>query len=105
MGTDHCEIGTRFARANALPRPVASAIWHHHDPGAEKEYPILVALTAAADALANYVQRERKLTNFGRSGAPALYYYETCSDPKWSATCGRRCPPPSWTLCVKRGPC
>ena len=64
MGTDHCEIGIRFAHANALPRPVACAIRHHHDPGAEKEYPLLVALTAAADALANHVQRERKLTNF-----------------------------------------
>ncbi|QJW94993.1 HDOD domain-containing protein [Frigoriglobus tundricola] len=63
-GTDHCEIGTRFARANALPRPVVCAIGHHHDPGAEKEYPLLVALTATADALANHVQRERKLTNF-----------------------------------------
>lgn len=64
MGMDHCEIGLRFARANSLPQPIASAIRHHHDPEAEKQYPLLVALTATADALANHVQCERKLTNF-----------------------------------------
>jgi len=74
MGTDHCAIGTRFALANALPRPVACAIRHHHAPGAEKEYPLLVALTAAADALANHVQRERKLTNFCPERCPGFVH-------------------------------
>jgi HD-like signal output (HDOD) protein len=64
LGTDHCEVGLRFARANSLPQPIASVIQHHHTPEATPDNPLLVALVAVADALANHTQRERKLTTF-----------------------------------------
>lgn len=61
LGTTHCEVGGRFARVNGLSEAVTAAIEGHHAPVAEKQFPLLVALTAAADDLANHVQRERTL--------------------------------------------
>lgn len=69
---DHCEIGVRFARANQLPQPVANAILNHHFPQAEREFPLLVALTAVADGLANHVQRERKLSTYRPEKCPGF---------------------------------
>lgn len=69
---DHCEIGLRFARANQLPPSVTNAILNHHFPQAEREFPLLVALTAAADGLANHVQRERKLSNYRPEKCPGV---------------------------------
>ena len=71
-GFDHCEIGVRFARANGLPQAVTNAILNHHFPQAEHEFPLLVALTATADGLANHVQRERKLTNYRPEKCPGF---------------------------------
>ncbi len=72
LNTDHCEIGLRFARANTLPQSISSAISHHHDPTAEETHRLLVALTAAADALANHVQCERTLTDFQPRSDPGF---------------------------------
>ncbi|MCS6864860.1 MAG: HDOD domain-containing protein [Gemmataceae bacterium] len=60
---DHCYVGAEFAKANRLPDSVTSVILHHHEPESEKRYPVLVALVAMADALANHVQRDHKVTN------------------------------------------
>ena len=67
---DHCEIGVRFARANRLSPAVTNAILNHHFPLAERDHPLLVSLTAAADGLANHVQRARKLTNYRPDRCP-----------------------------------
>lgn len=56
-------LGAEFAKVNRLPDSVISAILHHHEPESEKRYPLLVALVALADALANHVQRDHKVTN------------------------------------------
>ncbi|MBP3956630.1 HDOD domain-containing protein [Gemmata sp. G18] len=69
---DHCEIGVRFAKANKLSPAITNAILNHHFPQAEKDHPLLVALTAAADGLANHVQRERKLTNYQMEKCPGF---------------------------------
>lgn len=71
LGTDHCEIGGRFAEVNGLPPAVAAAVRRHHTPDGA-EYPVLVALTAAADELANHAQRERNLTAFRPDRAPGF---------------------------------
>ncbi len=72
VGTDHCELGLEFARANSLPQPIADAIRHHHNPKAAGGNGLLVALTAAADELANHVQRHRKLSNFLAERGPGF---------------------------------
>ncbi|MDY3556049.1 HDOD domain-containing protein [Gemmata sp. JC717] len=69
---DHCEIGVRFARANQLPATVTNAILNHHYPQAEREFPVLVALAAVADGIANHAQRERKLTNYRPEKCPGF---------------------------------
>ncbi|HEY1189079.1 MAG TPA: HDOD domain-containing protein [Gemmata sp.] len=69
---DHCEVGVRFARANQLPATVTNAILNHHFPQAERDFPLLVSLTAAADDLANHVQRERKLRNYRPEKCPGF---------------------------------
>ena len=69
---DHCELGARFAVANQLPRAVTNAILNHHVPEAERDHPLLVALTAASDRLANHVQRERKLNTYHLDECPGF---------------------------------
>ncbi len=69
---DHCELGARFAVANQLPPAVTNAILNHHFPESEREYPLLVALTAATDRLANHVQRERKLDTYHLDECPGF---------------------------------
>ena len=58
FGTDHCEFGAWFARELGLPEPLADVIQWHHEPGnkliANKK---LVLLVAAADHVANHIQR------------------------------------------------
>ncbi|MBA4066184.1 MAG: hypothetical protein C0501_21210 [Isosphaera sp.] len=83
---DHCEVGARFAKANALPASVAGAILNHHFPKAEPEHRGLVALVALADGLANHVQRERKLAGYVPEQRPefvllgAAFGRETAAD-------------------------
>lgn len=57
LETDHCVIGAWFAQQQDLPKSLAHAIEHHHHP--ERSHPDqrLIALTAAADHLANHLQR------------------------------------------------
>ncbi len=76
---DHCEIGVRFATANKLSAGVTSAILNHHFPKAERDHPVLVALTAAADGLANHVQRERKLANYQMEKCPGFLRLHECA--------------------------
>jgi HD-like signal output (HDOD) protein len=80
LGTDHCEVGLRFARANSLPQPIASVIQHHHTPEATPDNPLLVALVAVADALANHTQRERKLTTFRLDALPEFARLRAVAD-------------------------
>jgi HD-like signal output (HDOD) protein len=72
LGTDHCAIGARFAEVNNLPVSVTAAIRHHHAPADAPEYPVLTALVAAADAVANHAQTERNLTAFRPRRAPGF---------------------------------
>lgn len=55
--TDHCEFGAWYASRNQLPAELVSVIWHHHHPEEAAEHRALVLLTAAADHVANYLQR------------------------------------------------
>lgn len=57
VGTDHCEIGTWFALANQLPEMLVDVVRYHHTPELAPRNVQLVALTATADHMANYLQR------------------------------------------------
>lgn len=57
IGCPHTEFGAWFAATNDLPEPLISAIRFHHSPTEAGEHLRLSALTAAADEMANFVQR------------------------------------------------
>jgi HD-like signal output (HDOD) protein len=63
-GVDHCELGAWFAVANRLPEELVEVVRLHHTPEEARVAPRLVALVAAADHLANHLQR---------NGGPAEY--------------------------------
>lgn len=55
--TDHCELGAWFIAHNRLPAPLVDVVGLHHTPERAIENRRLVALTAVADHMANYLQR------------------------------------------------
>ena len=58
FGTDHCEFGAWLAEEMKLPEQLVEAIRWHHDPKNELvENKKLVLLVAAADHVANHIQR------------------------------------------------
>ena len=58
LGTDHCELGAWFAQHNGLPMEISSVMRWHHDLDFDHPQQRLTALTAAADHIANFLQRE-----------------------------------------------
>lgn len=56
-GATHCQLGAWFANKNQLPVPLIDAVLFHHVPQAAHRNRQLVALTAAADHMANHIQR------------------------------------------------
>jgi HD-like signal output (HDOD) protein len=57
IGADHCEAGAWFAEFNRLPSEFVEVIRHHHTSSAAPKHRRLVALTSAADHMANHLQR------------------------------------------------
>ncbi len=57
LRTDHCELGAWFIEHNKLPQPLIDVVRHHHSPAMATENRKLVAVTATADHMANYLQR------------------------------------------------
>lgn len=56
--TDHCELGAWFIAHNKLPEALVAVVGFHHSPElAANEHSKLVAVTAVADHMANYLQR------------------------------------------------
>jgi len=55
--TTHSEVGAWFAIGNQLPDCLVAAIRYHHAPRQTPSHQRLAALVAAADEMANYVQR------------------------------------------------
>lgn len=75
LGIDHCYFGAWFANVNQLPSSLSVACLFHHAPAEAQEHQSLVALVAAADDMANYAQRERKIAGYtleGNLGWPLL---------------------------------
>ena len=56
-GTNHCQLGAWFAKNAGLPENLVEAILWHHNPNVALPCRRLVALTNAADHLANFIQR------------------------------------------------
>lgn len=70
LGIDHCAIGYHFATKNNLPEAIVRVILNHHRPDDERFQQELVALVAVADRIANFAQREHKITGYDLSECP-----------------------------------
>ncbi|MBX3443836.1 MAG: HDOD domain-containing protein [Planctomyces sp.] len=57
IGVSHAAFGAWYAEINELPAALVHAIRHHHAPASAGEHVRLAALIAAADHVANHVQR------------------------------------------------
>lgn len=57
IGIDHCALGAWFGELSGLPDTLVEVIRHHHAPTEAAEQARLAALVAAADHIANHVQR------------------------------------------------
>ncbi|MFK7817171.1 MAG: HDOD domain-containing protein [Planctomycetaceae bacterium] len=54
---DHAAFGAWFASHNKLPESLVSATAWHHEPTIDHPHQQLIAVTAAGDHMANYLQR------------------------------------------------
>jgi putative nucleotidyltransferase with HDIG domain len=70
LGIDHCAIGYHFATRNNLPEGIVRVLLNHHRPEEEQLQQELVALVGVADRLANFAQREHKVTGYDLSNCP-----------------------------------
>jgi HD-like signal output (HDOD) protein len=57
IGIDHCALGGWFGEHSRLPEALVHTMWYHHEPNVTAHARRLVMLVAAADHLANHVQR------------------------------------------------
>jgi HD-like signal output (HDOD) protein len=58
LHTDHCELGSWFIAHNKLPEALVDVVLLHHSPSRDGAHWKLVAATATADHMANYLQRQ-----------------------------------------------
>jgi HD-like signal output (HDOD) protein len=72
LGADHCEVGAWFAGRGGIPASLVASIQWHHTPVATGEHARLVALTAVADHMANFVQRNQDSTDYDPSENEAI---------------------------------
>ncbi len=68
IGTDHEDLGAQYCRLHGLPASIAACNQFHHHPiqsMQEGRQPLnLIALIAAADQIANYVQRTHQIATY-----------------------------------------
>jgi HD-like signal output (HDOD) protein len=58
IGTTHSEVGAWFLQRNHLPEELITVARYHHMPEEATKFKRLVAVTAIADNMANFCQRE-----------------------------------------------
>ena len=64
IGTSHSEIGAWFLQRNDLPEELIAVARYHHTPQDATKFQRLVALTAIADDMANFSQRDEPGVTF-----------------------------------------
>ena len=57
MSIDHCYLGSLYAEQNDLPVSTQAAIRYHHEIEEAADHRKVISLVAAADHMANYLQR------------------------------------------------
>lgn len=72
IGIDHCALGAWFGAYNNLPGSLIEAMRGHHDADLADPERRLVALVAAADHMANHLQRGETAETYDLSGNAGL---------------------------------
>lgn len=70
FGTDHCCLGAWYAAQQKLPVPLPEVILHHHRPELADHGRKLTTLIAAADHMANHLQRYEEAAGYDPSSNP-----------------------------------
>ncbi len=60
VGVDHAQLGAWFVAMNNFPEALAEAVRRHHHPEEPQPHQRLTLLVAAADHMANHLQRIKK---------------------------------------------
>jgi putative nucleotidyltransferase with HDIG domain len=81
IGTSHTEAGAYFAAKSGLPPVLIDVIRHHHTPDHSSGDRRLVALVAAADDIANHLQRFDSPENYDASTNKGLILLERLGVP------------------------
>jgi HD-like signal output (HDOD) protein len=76
IGIDHCALGAWFGENSKLPEVLIEAMRSHHEPDSAASAPRLVALVAAADHMANHLQRGEEADTYRPEENPWI-------DPLW----------------------
>ncbi len=66
-GSTHCQLGAWYLRGNQVPEQIASVVEFHHSPSLAPGDRRLVALVAAADDMANFLQRTQSSEGYDLS--------------------------------------
>ncbi|MEZ5939796.1 MAG: HDOD domain-containing protein [Planctomycetaceae bacterium] len=80
-GITHCELGAWFAKRNGLPSPLVDAVLFHHMPESAHRNRQLVALTAAADVIANYIHVHGEAMSYEPRSNSGIHVLENCGIP------------------------
>ncbi|MFT5301326.1 MAG: HD-like signal output (HDOD) protein [Mariniblastus sp.] len=64
IGTSHSEVGAWFMERNHLPESLITVARFHHNPQDATQFKRLVAVTAIADDMANFLQRQSSDAEF-----------------------------------------
>jgi len=78
IGADHSAIGAWFASHLQLPEVLVEVIRFHHSPTVSHTHQKLIAVTAAADHMANHVQRFNEARGYKPHKNTAIRVLEQC---------------------------
>ncbi len=73
FNSDHCVLGAWFGAHHQLPKPVVQSIRYHHRPLEAEEFQGTVALVAAADDMANHIQRREPIEDYDADCNPVMF--------------------------------
>lgn len=91
IGTNHCELGAWFAKANKLPAELIDVIRYHHTPQRSVDFTRLVALTAVSDHMANHLQHGVGANGYDISTNSAAFVLERCGVRNAAARLSETC--------------
>jgi HD-like signal output (HDOD) protein len=92
LETDHCALGTAYAEQNCLPHSAVAAIRFHHDLKSARDHRGVIGLVAAADHMANHLQRGEDASNYDPATSNGFQYLSGGWPPEKTEAFKRKVP-------------